>query len=187
MRHCRNKFFHKQGDPKNRNHKIFWISYKDPVNFNHFAGFKLQSAYYHFPKFQSLKSLRIKVMFFSKYVPNGLHGVGGHCLIFAGLTNVSFRPSTHCPTRISIHQTFGIKILHSPRLPTLLKPVKNYAFWWSMTTLKLSPKTCLHYFLWIVSEIGLHANAFSLVDKDVVGKSIVAIFHALSPLLQPEK
>ena len=54
-----------------------------------------------------------------------------------------------------------------------------------MTTLKLSPKTCLHYFVWTVSAIVLHA--FSLVGQDMVGKSIVAIFHALSLLLQLEK
>jgi len=42
-------------------------SYKDPVNVKHFAGFKLQSAYKHSPKFQSLKALCINVMFFPKY------------------------------------------------------------------------------------------------------------------------
>ena len=30
-------------------------------------------------------------------------------------------------------------------------------------------------------------NAFFLVDQDMVGKTIVAIFYALSLLLQPEK
>ena len=49
-------------------------SYNDPVNF---TGFKPQSVYIHSPKSQSLKSLRIKVMFFPKYAPNGLHSVGG--------------------------------------------------------------------------------------------------------------
>jgi len=34
------------------------------MNFKHFAGFKLHSVYHHSPKFQSLISLRIKVMFF---------------------------------------------------------------------------------------------------------------------------
>ena len=72
--------------------------------------------------------------------------------------NVSLRRSTHRPTRISSPQTFWIKILHSSILSKLLNPVKNSAFWWSMTTLKLSPKTCLHYFVWIVSEIGLHVK-----------------------------
>jgi len=54
-------------------------SYKDQANFKHFADFKLQSGYYHFCtiKFQSLRSLRIKALFFQKYAPNGLHGVGG--------------------------------------------------------------------------------------------------------------
>ena len=33
--------------------------------------------YNHSPKFQSLKSLGIKVKFFPKYSPNGLHGIGG--------------------------------------------------------------------------------------------------------------
>ena len=57
--------------------KFLIKSYKDPVNFQHVAGFKLQSVYNHSPKFQPLKPLRIKVMFFPKYAPNGLHGVGG--------------------------------------------------------------------------------------------------------------
>ena len=48
----------------------------DLVNFKRFAGFKLQSVHNYSPKFQSLKSLRIKVMFFPKYAPNGLYDVG---------------------------------------------------------------------------------------------------------------
>jgi len=72
--------------------------------------------------------------------------------------NCAHGPSTHRPTRISIPQTFWIKILHSPILSKLPNPVKHSAFWCSMTTLKLSPKTCLHYFVWIVSEIDLHAK-----------------------------
>jgi len=63
---------------KNRTHKNFIESYKDPKNVKHFAGFKLQSVYYNrFPKFQSLKSLHMKVMFIPKYAPNGLHSVEG--------------------------------------------------------------------------------------------------------------
>ena len=62
---------------KNRTYKNFIESYKVPVNFKYFAGLKLQSVYNHSPKFQSLKSLGIKVKFFPKYSPNGLHGVGG--------------------------------------------------------------------------------------------------------------
>jgi len=60
---------------KNATHKNFIKPYKDLVNFKHFAGFKLQSVYNHSPNFQSLKSLRIKVMFVAKYAPSGLHGV----------------------------------------------------------------------------------------------------------------
>jgi len=175
---------------KNRTHKNFIKSYKDSVNFKHFARSKLHCVYNHSPKFQSLKSLHIKVMFFAKCTPSGFHGVGGklayvvqncHCV------RVSLRPSTHHSTRISIPQIFWIEILHSPIISKLLNPVKNSACWWSMTTLKLSPKTCLHYFVWIVSEVALHPKCLSLVDQDMVGKTIVAIFHALSLLLQPEK
>jgi len=36
-------------------------------------------------------------------------------------------------------------------------------------------------------EVALHPKCLSLVDQDMVGKTIVAIFHALSLLLQPEK
>jgi len=57
---------------KNRTHKNYIESYKDPVNFKHF-----ESVYTHSPKFQSFKSLRRKVMFFPKHAPNDLHGVGG--------------------------------------------------------------------------------------------------------------
>ena len=67
-----------QGDPKkNRTPKNFMKSYRDLIDFKHFAGSKLQSVYNHTPKFQSLKSLRIKVMFFPKYAPNGFHGIEG--------------------------------------------------------------------------------------------------------------
>jgi len=97
-------------------------------------------------------------MFFPKYPTNGLHGVWGKLALVVlncQYLRVSFRPRTHRPTRTSIPQTFSINILHSP----ILNPVKNYAFWWRMTTLKLSLKTCLHYyFVWIVSEIDLHAK-----------------------------
>ena len=117
-----------QGDQKNINHKIFIKSYKDPVNFKHFAGFRLQSVYNHSPKFQSLKSLRIKDMFFAKYAANGLHGVGGKVVQNCQCLRVSLRPSTHRPTRISIPQIFCIKILHSPILYKLLNPVKNSGF-----------------------------------------------------------
>ena len=41
-------------------------SYKDPVNFKHFEGVKLQSVYNHSPKFQSSKSLRLKNHVLSK-------------------------------------------------------------------------------------------------------------------------
>ena len=58
---------HYTGWPKkNRTHKNFTNSYKDPVNFEHFAGFKLQSVDNHSPKYQSLKTLLIKVLFFPK-------------------------------------------------------------------------------------------------------------------------
>ena len=63
--------------------------------------------------------------------------------------NVSLRPSIYRPTRISSSQIFSIEILHNSIVSTLLNPVKNSAFWWSMTTLKLSPKTCLHYILFV--------------------------------------
>ena len=43
---------------------------------------KLPSVDNHSQKFQSLKSLRVKVMFFAKYAPNGLHGIGGKLVIF---------------------------------------------------------------------------------------------------------
>ena len=62
---------------KPRTHKNLITSYKVPINFKYFTGFKLQSVYNHSPTFQSLKSLRMKVMFFPKYALNGLHGVGG--------------------------------------------------------------------------------------------------------------
>jgi len=115
------------------------------VNFKHFAGFKLQSVYNHSPKFQSLKSFRIKVTFVPKYAPNGLHGAGVPYSInqcFESRTasmfripysiNVSLRCSINRPTRISIPKTFWIKILHSPILSKLLNPVKNSASWWRM-------------------------------------------------------
>jgi len=94
---------------KNRTNKKFIKPYKDPINFKHFAGFKLESVYNHSPKFQSLKSLRIKVMFFPKYPPNGLHGVGGklaYVVQNCQCVRVSLRPSTHRPTKISIPQNF---------------------------------------------------------------------------------
>jgi len=72
--------------------------------------------------------------------------------------SVSLRPSAHRLTRISIPQNLLIKILPSPILSKLPNPVKNSAFWRSMTTLKLSPQTCLRYFAWIVSVIGLQAK-----------------------------
>ena len=76
--------------------------------------------------------------------------------------NVPFCPSTHPPTRLSVPQAFRIKILHSPILSELLNPVKDSAFWWSMMTPKLSPKICLHYHVWFVGEIGLHAKCLFL-------------------------
>jgi len=100
-------------------------------------------------------------MFFPKYAPNGLHSVGGklaYVVLNCQCLRVSLRPSTPRPTRISLPQAFLIKILNRPILSKLLNPVKSSAFWWSMTTLKLSPITCLHYFVWIVSVIGLHAK-----------------------------
>ena len=42
--------------------------------------------------------------------------------------DVSFCPSTHPPTGMSVHDAFRIKILHSTMLSTLLNPVKNSAF-----------------------------------------------------------
>jgi len=68
-------------------------------------------------------------MFFPKYAPNGLHGVGGKLAdrIPYGI-NVSLRPRAHRPTRISVSQTFRIKIFRSPTLSKLLNPVKNSAF-----------------------------------------------------------
>ena len=65
------------GSKENRTHENFIKSYKVSVNFKYFAGFKLQSVYNHSPKVQSLKSLRIKVMFFPKYASSILYGVGG--------------------------------------------------------------------------------------------------------------
>jgi len=138
-------------------------------------------------KFQSLKSLRITTMFLPNCAPNGLHGFRAPVDRIPYSINISLCPSTHRPTRISIPQTFWIKILHSPILSELLNLVKKFAFWWSMTTLTLFPKTCLHYFVWIVSEIGLHTKCFLFGWPRYCGKTIVAIFHALSPLLQPDK
>ena len=89
------------------------------------------------------------------------------------------------PTRTGIPQTFWIKILHNPILSKLLNPVKNCAFSWSLTTLKLSPKACLHYFAWIVSEISAKCLLFGWPRHG--GKTVVAIFHALSLLPPPEK
>ena len=136
---------------KNRTHKNFIKSYDNPISFKYFAGFKPQSAFNHSPKFHLLKSLRIKVIFFLKYAPNGLHVADVMLMLRAPADripysiNVSLCPSTHRPTVISRHisQTFWIKIFHSPILSKLVNPVKNYAFWWSIRPLKLSPKTSL--------------------------------------------
>lgn len=59
--------------------------------------------------------------------------------------NVPFCSDTHPPTRISVPQIFRVQIMYIPILSELLNPVKNSAFWWSMMTLKLSLKVCLHY------------------------------------------
>ena len=39
-----------RGEPKNRTHTIFIQFFTNPVNFKHFAGFKLQSVHSHSPK-----------------------------------------------------------------------------------------------------------------------------------------
>jgi len=168
---------------KNRTHTNFIKSYEDPVNFKHFTGFKLQSMYNHSPESQSLKSLCIKVVFFTKYAPNGLHSIGSKLAD----VKVSLCRSTHHPTRISILRPFELRFCTVPCF-ILLNPVKNVAFWWNMMTLNLSMKTCLHYFVWIVSEIGLHAKCLLFGwPIHVVGKTIVTIFHAGTLLLQSEK
>ena len=104
--------------------------------------------YHHSRKLQSLKFLRIKVMFFPKYAPNGLHGVGGkHAYVVQNRQLLGhillwvFHWFCTVPYSLNfwISQKFCFSMEHS-------------------TTLKLSPKTCLHYYVWIVSEIGFHAK-----------------------------
>ena len=89
----------------------------------------------HSPKFQSLKSLCIKVMFFPKYGPNGFHGIGGklaYILQNCQLLEHIFLWVFHWFFTVPYSLSFWIQ--------------SKIVFWWSMTTLKLSLKTCLH--LW---------------------------------------
>ena len=89
--------------------------------------------------------------------------------------DVSFCPSTHPPTGMSVRDAFRIKILHSTMLSKLLNPVKNFAFWWGISTPKLSPKICLHDRVWFVGKIGFRTKC---LDKDMLVNTMVPIFHA---------
>ena len=131
--------------------------------------------YNHSPKCQSLNSLLIKVMFFPKYATNGLHGVGGKL--------------AYLMQNCRLLEHILLWVLHwicSPILSKLLNPVTNSAFWWSMTALILRKLACTTLYELLAKQASTQ-NAFSLVDQDMVGKTIVAIFYALSLLLQPEK
>ena len=57
-------------------------------------------------------------------------------------------------------------------------PLKNFALWWSLTTLKLCSKICLHYGVWFVGEIGFHTKRLFLGWLRHVAKTIIPIFHA---------
>ena len=72
--------------------------------------------------------------------------------------DVSFCPSTHPPTGMSVCDALRVKILHNTMLSKLLNPVKNSAFWWSISTPKLSLKICLHDRVWFVGKIGFHTK-----------------------------
>jgi len=136
---------------KNRTLNNFIKSYEDPVNFKHFAGFNL-----------SLCTIIPQTL--SHWSPFAWKSCSFQNMFQMAFTALEANLRTSCKiVNYSNTLFFGFSLILAVHLPTLserLNPVKNSAFWWSMTTLKLSPKTCLHYFVWIVSKIGLRAKCF---------------------------
>ena len=101
--------------------------------------------------------------------------------------DVSFCPSTHLLTGISVCDAFRIKILHCTMLSKLLNPFKNSAFWWSISTPKLSPKICLHDRVWFVGKIGFHTECLLLGRPGHVGEDYGFNLPCTESTSYPEK
>ena len=101
--------------------------------------------------------------------------------------DVSFCRSTLPPTGMSVRDAFRIKILHSTMLSKLLNPVKNSAFWWSISTPKLSPKICFHNRVWFVGKIGFHSKCLLLGRPGYVGEYYGPNFSCTESTSYPEK
>ena len=101
--------------------------------------------------------------------------------------DVSFCPRTHLPTGISVRDAFRIKILHCTMLSKLINPFKNSAFWWSISTQKLSPKICLHDRVWFVGKIGFHTECLLLGRPGHVGENYGSNLSCTESTSYPEK